>query len=223
MQVKPKSSTQKVVYFVRHGQSEDNIGDVFQRPDSPLSEVGKQQAQFIAKRIASIEYDALIASPLRRTTETAEAIAALSSKPIEYSELFVERIKPSSINGKLHSDNRANDVWRAWEKSLITPGKERIEDGENYEDITKRAAEALDYLYNHEAKTLVVVTHGYILRTMVASVLFGKEIQPDIYKNFQRVVSMENTGVTALVYEAAFEQEACWRLWTYNDHAHLAV
>ena len=30
----------KVVYFVRHGQSEDNVAPVFQAPESPLSAVG---------------------------------------------------------------------------------------------------------------------------------------------------------------------------------------
>ena len=35
----------KVVYFVRHGQSEDNIAPVFQSPDSPLSAVGRQASR----------------------------------------------------------------------------------------------------------------------------------------------------------------------------------
>ena len=33
----------KVVYFVRHGQSEDNVAPVFQSPDSPLSAVGRHK------------------------------------------------------------------------------------------------------------------------------------------------------------------------------------
>jgi hypothetical protein len=36
------------------------------------------------------------------------------------------------------------------------------------------------------------------------------------------VASMENTAITVLLYKDAFEEDECWRLWTYNDHAHFA-
>ena len=51
----------KTVYFVRHGQSEDNVAPVFQSPDSPLNEKGKKQADSIAQRISKLSFDALIA------------------------------------------------------------------------------------------------------------------------------------------------------------------
>ena len=47
----------KVVYFVRHGQSEDNVAPVFQSPDSPLSAVGRNQAARIAARVATLAFD----------------------------------------------------------------------------------------------------------------------------------------------------------------------
>ena len=46
----PMRTSAKVVYFVRHGQSEDNVAPVFQSPDSPLSAVGRNQAARIAAR-----------------------------------------------------------------------------------------------------------------------------------------------------------------------------
>ena len=64
----------KVVYFVRHGQSEDNIAPVFQSPDSPLSAVGRHQAARIAARVATLAFDVLLASPYRRAHETADVI-----------------------------------------------------------------------------------------------------------------------------------------------------
>ena len=59
----------KVVYFVRHGQSEDNVAPVFQSPHSPLSEVGRTQAQRIAARVAKLAFDALLTSPYQRAKE----------------------------------------------------------------------------------------------------------------------------------------------------------
>lgn len=212
---------EKTVYFVRHGQSNDNIAPVFQGPDSPLSEEGVRQAKFIATRVSKIPFDKLISSPLRRTKQTAEEISEAVNMPIEFSDLFVERIKPSSINGKPYTDTGASQTWRAWEESLVSAGK-KVEDGENYQAIVHRADRALEHLYHQPEKTLVVVTHGYFLRTLVARVLLGDILTPESYKNFQKVASMENTGITILTYKGAFEQEPCWRLWIYNDHAHLA-
>ena len=57
------SNRDKVVYFVRHGQSEDNVAPVFQSPHSPLSAVGRQQAERIAERVSHLSFDALLASP----------------------------------------------------------------------------------------------------------------------------------------------------------------
>lgn len=221
MQIKSNSTTEKVVYFVRHGQSQGNAAPVFQAKDSPLSEKGFRQAEFIATRVSSVPFDKLIASPLKRSCQTAEIISKAVNKSITFSDLFVERIKPSSIDGKYYADSSANNVWRRWEESLVTSGK-TVEDGENYEQIVKRADQALDYLKQQSEKTLVVVTHGYFLHTLIARVLLTDSLTSESFKKFQRVVSTENTGVTAMVYEGVFEQEPCWRLRIYNDHAHLA-
>ncbi len=132
----------------------------------------------------------------------------------------MERIKPTYIRGKSYEDEEANRLWREWEKSLYTPGM-RAEDGENFDDIVARADKALAFLGEQSEQSIVVVTHGYILRTIVARVLLGHFLTGEIFRRFHQVAYMENTGITVLRYHDAFEQEACWRLWIYNDHAHL--
>ncbi len=211
---------EKVVYFVRHGQSADNVAPVFQSPTSPLNETGLQQAEHIANRISKLSFDVLIASPFRRAKETAEAIARATRKEIEYSELFVERIKPTSINGKSYDDELASKVWREWEKSLFTP-ELRIEDGENFTDLRDRADKALEFLTARPEKSLVVVTHGYFLRTIVARLLLGSTFTGESFKSFQIHTEHENAGLTVFRYQSGFEEGSRWRLWIYNDHAHL--
>jgi broad specificity phosphatase PhoE len=215
------SNIEKVVYFVRHGQSTHNVAPVFQSPDSPLNENGRSQAEKVAERVSHLSFQVLISSTFQRAKETANAITESTGKQLEYSELFVERIKPTSINGKSYEDEQANTVWRAWEKSLYTPGL-RVEDGENFDDLTARADEALAYLKNRPEKSIVVVTHGYFLRTIVARVLLGDLLSGDAFRKIQKAASMENTGITVLRYQSGFEEEPIWRLWIYNDHAHLA-
>ena len=211
----------KIVYFVRHGQSKDNVSPVFQSAESPLSEIGVAQADKIANRVSALQFEALISSPLPRAKQTAEKIAEKTAKKPEYSELFVERIKPSQINGKPYTDKSASKAWREWEKSLYTPGV-KVNDGENYEEITQRAAGALNWLKDRPESSMVVVTHGYFLRVMVVKVLLGEHLTPQVSEVFQKVAWMENTGLTVLKLSDSFEEDYMWRLWTYNDIAHLA-
>ena len=206
---------------MRHGQSQDNVAPLFQSPDSCLNPKGREQASKIADRISKLKFAALLSSSLPRATETAEIIGQTTNCTPELSDLFVERIKPSSINGKLYNDAGASAVWRNWEKSLYTPGM-RVEDGENFDDIVRRTDQALKLLKSRSEHSIVVVTHGYFLRSIIARVLLQDQLSGDAFREIQRLASMENTGLTVLRYSDAFEEKPCWRLWIYNDHAHLA-
>lgn len=215
-----KLTIEKTVYFVRHGQSAGNVAPIFQPPTSPLNELGKMQAESVAKRASNLSFEALIASPFPRAKETAEAIAKATNKPIEFSDMFVERLKPTSIDGKSYEDSEADRIWREWEKSLHTSGM-RIEDGENFDDLLARADKALTFLEDRPEQSLLVVTHGYFLRTIVLRVLLGDLITGEVCKRFHRTAATANTGITVLQRYVDFEGVASWHLWIYNDHAHL--
>ncbi len=209
----------KVVYFVRHGQSEGNVSRLHQSLESPLTEEGRKQAGQIAERIKKLSFDVLIASPLKRAEETAEVIAKITGKKTEYSELFIERVKPTCLLGKPRDDEETRRLNQLWEKSLYTPGF-RVEDGENYEDLVFRADKALDFLRDRTEEKIVVVTHGYFLRMLIIRTLLGESLTPEAFKNFQARITSENAGLSALRYGKIHEGMA-WRLWVYNDHAHL--
>jgi len=148
---------EKTIYLLRHGQSKDNVAPVFQSTVSPLSDIGLEQAEFIAERVSKVSFEALISSPLQRTKQTAEAISRSTGKTITFSDLFVERIKPTNLDGKPYTDEAANKLWREWEMSLYTPGM-RAEDGENYDGILKRAEDALVF-YRKGRKCLLLSYH----------------------------------------------------------------
>jgi probable phosphoglycerate mutase len=222
MSINRNIQIRKIVYFVRHGESEGNVLPVFQSSDSPLTEKGREQAEYIAKRVSKLSFETLLASPWERTRQTAEIIAKVTGKKPEYCKLFVERKKPSCINGKYFSDEKAMKIWQAWEKSLYTPNM-RVEDGENFDDITARADRALDFLERRPEKSLLVVTHGYFLRTIVARVLLGDLLTAENFRNIRyNTGPMENTGLTVLQYCEGLVEKPIWRLWIFNDHAHLA-
>lgn len=212
---------QKIIYFVRHGQSEDNVAPVFQSPNSPLNKLGTKQAKIIANRISNLQFEIIISSPFTRAKQTAEIIAKTTKKELEYSELFVERIKPSYVHGKPYTNKKASQLWRDCENSLYKKNI-KISNGENFTNIIQRADDALNFLKNRQEKSIVVVTHGYFLRTIIARVLLNNFLSPASFKNIQKSMSMENTGLTVLQYRDNFEEKMAWRLWIYNDHAHLA-
>ena len=209
----------KIVYFVRHGQSVDNALPVFQSKESPLSELGRKQAEKIAHRISRISFEKLLSSPLARARETAEAISKTTGKEPEYFELFVERKKPFSLYGKRHEDEKAKKLDESWRESLYASGP-RAEDGENFDDLIIRADEALNFLSNRKEEKIVLVTHGYFLRTMIARVIFGDLLTPAAFRNFQRRVLLENTGLSAIKL-CNTRDGLVWKLWIYNDHTHL--
>lgn len=215
-----KVKIEKTIYFVRHGQSEGNISPIFQPLESPLTEMGRTQAKRIAERISKLNFETLISSPLSRAKETAETIAGLLGKRPEYSDLFVERTKPTRVAGKSYNDEEASKLWDEWEKSLYTPGL-RAEDGENFDDLIARADKALDFLKNRTEKEIAVVTHGFFLRTMIVRAIFGDSLTPEAFRNFHTRVFIENTGLSVLKYGKTHEG-TMWYLWVYNDHAHLA-
>ena len=98
----------------------------------------------------------------------------------------------------------------------------RVEDGENLDDIVARVDKALAFLSARSERSLVVIIGGYFLRAMLARVLLGDLFTGENFRHFQRSAATENTGLTVLRHRGALDEPPRWRLWTYNDHAHLA-
>ncbi|MCR4325457.1 MAG: histidine phosphatase family protein [Patescibacteria group bacterium] len=215
----------KTIYFVRHGQSEGNISSMFQSEDSPLTEHGRKQAGFIAERVSRLPIETIIASTMPRAKETADIISERTGHTPEPSELFRERGKPNSLEGKRHDDPDAHRINEAWWKSLAGDGS-RVENSENFNDLKKRAGECLDYLAGRREENILVVTHGFFLRYIVARAIFGAELSTVQFAPMMKTLWMENTGITALRYDKGNHWDeigaaAPWVLWIWNDHAHL--
>ena len=147
----------------------------------------------------------MLASPYRRAHETADVISKVTGKTPELCALFTERVKPTSVNGKPFTDAKADQVWRAWTQSLSTPGM-RVEDGENYDDLITRADAALALLQARAEPSLVVVMHGYFLRTIVARVILGAALSGEAFQHFHKVATIENTGLTVLRIKPALKK-----------------
>ena len=65
----------KTVYFARHGQTAGNRDGEYQHLTIGLSDTGRAQAERLAKRLKSVSFDVLLASPMTRAFETAQIVA----------------------------------------------------------------------------------------------------------------------------------------------------
>jgi len=65
------------LYFLRHGESVANVNGLFagQKDDTPLSELGFEQAREAAIELKPLGIQRIIASKLKRTHQTAVEVA----------------------------------------------------------------------------------------------------------------------------------------------------
>ncbi len=215
----------KTVYFVRHGQSTGNIQPVYQAVDVHLTDEGRRQAAYVAERCAKLPIEVVVSSTQMRAKETAEIIAEKTGHQVEFSDLFRERRKPTELNGKSFGDPEAEALNELWWQSLMDNGPRAL-DGENFEDLSVRAGKALEYIIQRPEEHILVVTHGFYMRYLVARAVYGDKLNGDNFEPLARTLVMENTGITILRYDAstpkqAWGEPAPWQLWMWNDHAHL--
>ncbi|MEM9625120.1 MAG: histidine phosphatase family protein [Pseudomonadota bacterium] len=82
--------------LIRHAQSEWNryFGETRIDPDIPdpvLTDLGRQQAEALAEELSGYTLNALVASPYKRTLETAKILASALELPIMINTLVRER------------------------------------------------------------------------------------------------------------------------------------
>lgn len=205
----------KTVYFVRHGESEGNVGSIRQSGTASITEKGRAQAKVVAERVSKLDAEIIVSSTMSRAKETADFIQKQTSLPVEYSDLFIERRRPSEQLGVAKNDPNALKSEEFILKNFASTGF-RFSDEENFEDLKERSRAILEYLEKRPEGKIVVVTHGFIMRIVMAYVVFGESLTGKECERFIQTFHMENTGLTVLN-----EKSGEWSLWIWNDHAHL--
>lgn len=204
----------KKIYLIRHGESEGYPGNFVQAPDTPLSAKGRNQSEKIAERMADLDFDLLISSPLKRTIETAELINKKTGHDIFENDLFIERERPSR-QYKLPSDSDLNKKIDEEFTDTFLRG-EKYEDAESFEEVKSRVMKAFDYLDNLDQEKIVIVTHGTFSRYLAAYLLLGQDnYNLESAYRMTKVFKKTNTGVTV------FQKEDIWRIYSWNDFSHF--
>jgi len=177
------------VILVRHGVTAHTVEKRFSgglaSSNPGLSDEGRDQARAVGTWLAPLAdaVDAVVASPVRRTLETAEIVAEMLERTVEVEHGFAE-MEFGSWDGKTFqevAEQHAGDL-DAWLGSLdVAAGG-----GESFRAVEKRVLDGLQRLLDqHGGKTVVVVSHVTPIKTLVAhavdaplSAVFRMELSP---------------------------------------------
>ncbi len=194
------------LYLVRHAQSQGNTGEDLTSGDPDLTDVGREHARRLGVRLAGQRLDAVYASPLRRTQQTAAAIA-----------------DPAGLGVMSKADLREVDLGQADFDIRLLPAREQtavaeriISEGtwdafpgsEGSVNARRRVRAAVDEIVAaNEGKRVAIVTHAGFIQTYVSLVL-GLERDYAFYPFNASITSIRAKG----------DRRILWRL---NDIAHL--
>jgi probable phosphoglycerate mutase len=134
-------------------------------PGVHLNSDGQAQAAALGERLAKSKLAALYASPLERTMETAQAIAAhynnLSVQPLEE----VGEVRYGAWQGEKLSRLRREKLW---EIVQTYPSRAHFPGGEAIRQAQARAVDALETLVaRHPHQRVAVVSHSDIIKLIV--------------------------------------------------------
>lgn len=151
-------------WVLRHGEAESNVRQIVSgRVDGeyPLTERGKQEVAAAAEKLKAEKIDAIIASPVWRTKESAELLAGIVGFPKD-KIIFDDRLREVDF-GDLEGESVA-----AYHQAL--PGQ--------CEDLAEVRTRALSFLYHLDAERqgqkILLVTHQTVADFIQAAVAPAK-------------------------------------------------
>ncbi len=208
------NTQQYIITLLRHGESEGNLAGVIQgQLDLPLTARGRQQAEALGKRwkAQGVSFDGVIASPLLRTRETAEIVAAELGLEITLDPIWIER-------GFGAGEGRSPEALRAEipAADFYHPFQPVAEGGESSIEVYQRALSGLLGLMRLPARRYLIVSHGALLN-MVNFAIMG--IAPQGHYNSPRF-RFGNTAYATWRYQTDTRQ---WYLLGFVNPEEWAV
>lgn len=147
------------LYLVRHGQSAGNAEGRFGgHGTTPLSDLGRKQAQLTAKALAKERVQVVYSSDLQRAVESAEPLAKLLKLEVNTSDAFRER-HVGVLEGLTFDESKAqhpNDYY-----ALVNRNVDHvISGGESYRHLLRRITSKLHtILRDHRGQRIAIYTH----------------------------------------------------------------
>ena len=170
-------ATERILVAVRHGQTDWNVEQRFQgQLDIPLNPVGYSQAEELKTRLTGLSFDAVYSSPLRRAMATAHVVVA-NGVPISIDNRLIE-IHHGEWQGRTKSQIAKR--WpREWDRWNSEPQRFTPEGGESAEYLRARVE---DFLRTMQGTTVLCVSHGVVIQTLLSVLVGGRYLDPKSYE-----------------------------------------
>lgn len=180
-------------YLVRHGQTVWNtLGQTQGHGNSPLTELGIQQAKDLAEALKEYPIDIIYCSDLGRAVETAEIIGKELNIEIHPTESLREmgfgvwEGMPLREIKKIYPES-----FKMWRNE---PEKVHIEGGETLDMIKQRQDKLIEELNKkYKNKHILLVSHSVTVRVMLLS--FLESHVRNIYR-----IKQDNTALNIVEY-----------------------
>ena len=169
---RPAQGEPTVTALLRHGQTPMSVQKRYAgRTDAPLTEVGVQQAAAAAKRLASAGLGVIVTSPLLRTVQTAQAVAALTGAAVVTDDGFRET-DFGAWEGLTFAEVR--ERWPAEISAWLADPEVAPPGGESFTDVSARVTAALDRVLAARAgQTVLIVSHVTPIKMLVTAALLA--------------------------------------------------
>ena len=169
---RPAQGEPTVTALLRHGQTPMSVQKRYAgRTDAPLTEVGVQQAAAAAKRLASAGLGVIVTSPLLRTVQTAQAVAAVTGAAVITDDGFRET-DFGAWEGLTFAEVR--ERWPAEISAWLADPEVAPPGGESFTDVSGRVTAALDRVLAARAgQTVLIVSHVTPIKMLVTAALLA--------------------------------------------------
>ena len=197
------------ILLIRHGMNDYLVTRRLagRLPGVHLNAEGRAQAQALGELLASTPIAAVYSSPLERTVETAEPIAAGHGLPVVPLEAVGEAICGEWAGRAIEELLQT----ARWQQVQTSPSSFRYQGGESVGEMQARMVAALETLRaTHPGQTVVVVSHSDPIKAALAHYL---SMPLDLYQR----LTIAPASISELLFTPAGP-----RLARCNDCAHLA-
>jgi probable phosphoglycerate mutase len=194
------------LYLIRHAQSQGNTGEDLTTGDPDLTDIGWEQARRLGERMKRQRLDAVYASPLRRTQETAAAIADVAGlEVVPKADLREVTLGQADYDIRLLP---ADEQVRLAERIIAEGTWDCFPGSEGSATARRRIAGVMDgIIAENPGRRDAVVVHAGFIQTYV-SMIIGSERDFIFYPFNASINSIRAQG----------DKRVLWRL---NDVGHL--
>lgn len=153
------------LFFTRHGETEWNAeGRLQGRLNSNLTDKGISDAKLLGKKLESVDFDMVLASPSLRTLDTAKLIIGSRILPLKTDERIME-IDLGDWQGRTTEEIKV-ELPELYELYRYHPSQFQGT-GENFQDVKERLEAVLqDLERTYQSGNILVVTHGVVIKVL---------------------------------------------------------